>query len=94
MTQGFVPPPYPYDRLDAFKAVAAKHQGGVIDLSVGHQVLQSLPRYPNQTSSAATHHLSASSHCAQQRATGCNDRSTSTSRCPKLPQQLAAKSLL
>jgi len=35
MTQGFVPPPYPYDRLDAFKAVAAKHQGGVIDLSVG-----------------------------------------------------------
>ena len=35
MTEGFVPPPYPYDRLDAFKAVAAKHQGGVIDLSVG-----------------------------------------------------------
>ena len=32
---GFVPPPYPYDRLDAFKTVAAKHEGGVIDLSVG-----------------------------------------------------------
>ena len=34
-SQGFVPPPYPYDRLDAFKAIAAKHEGGVIDLSVG-----------------------------------------------------------
>ncbi|MEN9746941.1 MAG: aminotransferase class I/II-fold pyridoxal phosphate-dependent enzyme [Ilumatobacteraceae bacterium] len=35
MTQGFVPPPYPYDRLDAFKGVASKLDGGVIDLSVG-----------------------------------------------------------
>ncbi|MEY2779341.1 MAG: hypothetical protein RL623_521, partial [Actinomycetota bacterium] len=35
MTQGFVPPPYPYDRLDAFKPVASKFEGGVIDLSVG-----------------------------------------------------------
>jgi len=33
--QPFVPPPYPYDRLDAFKLLAAKHEGGVIDLSVG-----------------------------------------------------------
>lgn len=32
---GFVPPPYPYDRLDELKAVAAAHEGGVIDLSVG-----------------------------------------------------------
>jgi len=35
VTQGFVPPPYPYDRLDAFKGVASKLDGGVIDLSVG-----------------------------------------------------------
>ena len=35
MTQGFVPPPYPYDRLDAFKGVASKFDGGAIDLSVG-----------------------------------------------------------
>jgi len=35
VTQGFVPPPYPYDRLDAFKGVASKFDGGVIDLSVG-----------------------------------------------------------
>ncbi|MFP3906351.1 MAG: aminotransferase class I/II-fold pyridoxal phosphate-dependent enzyme [Acidimicrobiales bacterium] len=32
---GFVPPPYPYDRLDELKAVAARHEGGMIDLSVG-----------------------------------------------------------
>ena len=31
----FVPPPYPYDRLDALAAVAQKHDGGVIDLSIG-----------------------------------------------------------
>lgn len=32
---GFVPPPYPYDRLDRFVPVAERHEGGVIDLSVG-----------------------------------------------------------
>jgi succinyldiaminopimelate transaminase len=31
----FVPPPYPYDRLDELKAVAARHDGGVVDLSIG-----------------------------------------------------------
>lgn len=34
-TQGFVPPPYPYDRLDGAKAKAAAHEGGVVDLSIG-----------------------------------------------------------
>ena len=33
--QPFVPPPYPYDRLDALAKLAAKHEGGVIDLSIG-----------------------------------------------------------
>jgi aspartate/methionine/tyrosine aminotransferase len=33
--QPFVPPPYPYDRLDALAKLAAKHDGGVIDLSIG-----------------------------------------------------------
>ena len=28
-------PPYPYDRLDPLKAVAATHEGGIVDLSVG-----------------------------------------------------------
>ncbi len=31
----FVPPPYPYDRLDPLKAVAADHEGGIVDLSIG-----------------------------------------------------------
>ena len=32
---GFVPPPYPYDRLDAIIAIAAAHEGGAVDLSIG-----------------------------------------------------------
>lgn len=31
----FVPPPYPYDRLDGLKAVAAELPGGLVDLSIG-----------------------------------------------------------
>ena len=32
---GFVPPPYPYDRLADIVAVAAAHDGGAVDLSIG-----------------------------------------------------------
>ena len=32
---GFVPPPYPYDRLDEITAIAGRHAGGAVDLSVG-----------------------------------------------------------
>jgi len=32
---GFVPPPYPYDRLDELVATAAEFPGGAIDLSIG-----------------------------------------------------------
>jgi succinyldiaminopimelate transaminase len=32
---GFVPPPYPYDRLDRLVPVAERHAGGVVDLSIG-----------------------------------------------------------
>ncbi|HLY34263.1 MAG TPA: aminotransferase class I/II-fold pyridoxal phosphate-dependent enzyme [Jatrophihabitantaceae bacterium] len=32
---GFVPPPYPYERLDEVIALAGKHDGGAVDLSVG-----------------------------------------------------------
>lgn len=35
MPAGFVPPPYPYDRLDALRALAADHDGGLVDLSIG-----------------------------------------------------------
>jgi len=33
--QGFVPPPYPHDRLDAIKKIADAHEGGAVDLSIG-----------------------------------------------------------
>jgi succinyldiaminopimelate transaminase len=32
---GFVPPPYPYDRLDRLAARCAEHDGGIVDLSIG-----------------------------------------------------------
>ncbi len=35
MAEPYVPPPYPYDRLDPIKAIANDHEGGVIDLSIG-----------------------------------------------------------
>ncbi len=35
ITSGFVPPPYPYDRLDRLVPVAERHAGGVVDLSIG-----------------------------------------------------------
>jgi aspartate/methionine/tyrosine aminotransferase len=34
-TEGFRPPPYPYDRLVELRAVADRHDGGCVDLSVG-----------------------------------------------------------
>ena len=32
---GFQPPPYPHDRLGQVRALAAEHEGGAVDLSVG-----------------------------------------------------------
>jgi succinyldiaminopimelate transaminase len=32
---GFVPPPYPYDRLKPLEDAAARHEGGIVDLSIG-----------------------------------------------------------
>src|SRR4051794_14646933 len=32
---GFVPPPYPYDRLSEITALANRHEGGAVDLSIG-----------------------------------------------------------
>ena len=32
---GFRPPPYPYDRLEELRAIADRHEGGCVDLSVG-----------------------------------------------------------
>jgi len=33
--EGFVPPPYPYDRLDAYAVLGRAHDGGLVDLSIG-----------------------------------------------------------
>ena len=33
--EGFVPPPYPYDRLDRLAPLGAAHEGGLVDLSIG-----------------------------------------------------------
>jgi succinyldiaminopimelate transaminase len=35
MSAGFVPPPYPYDRLDECVRVATGFEGGAVDLSIG-----------------------------------------------------------
>ena len=49
MNEPFEPPVYPHDRLDELKRVAAAHEGGIVDLSVGtpgdpppHEVLDAL----------------------------------------------------
>ncbi len=35
LAEGFVPPPYPYDKLDRLAARCAEHEGGIVDLSIG-----------------------------------------------------------
>ncbi len=35
IAEGFVPPPYPYDKLDRLAALCAAHAGGMVDLSIG-----------------------------------------------------------
>jgi succinyldiaminopimelate transaminase len=35
VSHGFVPPPYPYERLGEITAIAARHDGGAVDLSIG-----------------------------------------------------------
>lgn len=35
MSQGFVPPPYPYDRLNGLAETAQRRHGKVVDLSIG-----------------------------------------------------------
>ncbi|MEN9300532.1 MAG: hypothetical protein RLZZ254_313, partial [Actinomycetota bacterium] len=49
---GFVPPPYPYDRLDALKAIANKHEGGMVDLSIGDPCDPPSPRVVEALSSS------------------------------------------
>ena len=32
---GYVPPPYPYERLDRFKPLGDEFEGGLVDFSIG-----------------------------------------------------------
>jgi aspartate/methionine/tyrosine aminotransferase len=42
-TTGFVPPPYPYDRLDRLLPLAGAFAGGAVDLSIGTPIDPALP---------------------------------------------------
>lgn len=46
-SEGFVPPPYPYDRLGKLKALAASRYDDVIDLSIGTPVDPPPPFLPS-----------------------------------------------
>lgn len=49
---GFVPPPYPYDRLDRLAPFAAALEGGVVDLSIGTPCDPPLPAVVQALSSS------------------------------------------
>lgn len=70
--RGFEPPPYPYERLDAFRPLADRFPSGVIDLSIGtpcdpppQSVLRALAEsnsergYPASVGSVALRHAFA-----------------------------------
>ncbi len=65
---GFVPPPYPHDRLDALRRLADAVPGGVIDCSIGnpvdpipeialHALIQAAPRATSYPPSIGTPEL-------------------------------------
>ncbi|MBK8333366.1 MAG: hypothetical protein IPL07_13560 [Acidimicrobiaceae bacterium] len=41
---GFVPPPYPYDRLDRLVPLAKALAGGIVDLSISPRAIRRRPR--------------------------------------------------
>jgi len=51
---GFVPPPYPYDRLDRLAKLAAQHEGGAVDLSIGTPCDPPLPSVVEALSTSNT----------------------------------------
>jgi succinyldiaminopimelate transaminase len=54
-TAGFVPPPYPYERLDALKRLADSLPGGVVDCSIGTPS-DAVPEPAARAASAAIEH--------------------------------------
>ena len=83
LTAGFVPPPYPYDRLDRLLAVAGQFDGGAVDLSIGTPMdpppPASSPRSRRPAPSGAIRRASARPSCAMPRAGGSSGASTSPS---------------
>lgn len=51
---GFVPPPYPYDRLDRLRPTTEAHPGGTVDLSVGTPFDPPLPSVIDALASSGT----------------------------------------
>ena len=52
--KGFVPPPYPYDKLDAFAKFGREMEGGLVDLSIGTPCDPPLPAVVSALSSSNT----------------------------------------
>lgn len=52
--QGFVPPPYPYDRLDALAVHGRAMEGGLVDLSIGTPCDPPLPAVVTALSTSDT----------------------------------------
>ncbi len=81
---GFVPPPYPYDRLDTLNPIASALPGGLVDLSIGtpcdpppQAVLDALANSGTERSYPAS---IGSPRCARPPGVGCNGVSGSTSQ--------------
>jgi succinyldiaminopimelate transaminase len=55
-SRGFVPPPYPYDRLQRLLPVADAHPGGVVDLSIGTPFDPPAPAVVEALASSRTEH--------------------------------------
>src|SRR5262245_37045099 len=56
MTAGFVPPPYPYDRLAELQAIADGLDGGCVDLSIGTPCDAPPPAVIEALASSGTEH--------------------------------------
>ena len=93
---GFVPPPYPYDRLDRLAKLCAEHDGGVVDLSIGTPCDPPPPAViaalASSTPSAAIRPASARRRCAVRSAGGSSAGSMSTSRSTRSPRASARRS--
>jgi succinyldiaminopimelate transaminase len=54
---GFVPPPYPYERLNRLRPITESHQGGTVDLSVGTPLDPPPPNVLDALSSSGTERM-------------------------------------